>query len=126
MLFRSVDKSLTEDGLHYSDTVIKIQANILLNLQCNDKLPKVFPFNKTCCNRYPWPSTVHLFVLGLVVLSGPWLVYRTIVPGEAHLFLSARLSSQKCRPRQTIGHFGRAANASPGYPQRSNCLDIYS
>ena len=76
-----VDESLTEDGLHYSDAVIRVQANILFNLQCNNKLPKTFPFNKTCCNRYPWPSALHLIVLGLVVLSGPWLVYRTIVPG---------------------------------------------
>ena len=79
-----VDESLTEDGLHYSDAVIRAQANILLNLQCNNKLPKTFPFNKTCCNRYPWPSVLHLTVLGLVVLSGPWLVYRAVVPGEIH------------------------------------------
>ena len=79
-----VDESLTEDGLHYSDAVIRAQANILLNLQCNNKLPKTFPFNKTCCNRYPWPSALHLTVLGLVVFSGPWLVYRAVVPGEMH------------------------------------------
>lgn len=83
-----VDESLTEDGLHYSDAVIKIQANILLNLQCNDKLPKAFPFNKTCCNRYPWPSALHLLVLGFTVLSGPWLVYKAIVSGETQLLLS--------------------------------------
>ena len=79
------DESLTEDGLHYSDAVIKAQANILFNLHCNNKLSKTFPFNKTCCNRYPWPSAIHLTVLGLVVLSGPWLVYRTITPGDTLL-----------------------------------------
>jgi hypothetical protein len=80
-----IDESLTEDGLHYSDAVIRAQANILFNLQCNDKLPKTFPFNKTCCNRYPWPSALHLTVLGFVVLSGFWLVYRAVVPGgEMH------------------------------------------
>ena len=78
------DESLTEDGLHYSD-VIKAQANILFNLQCNNKLPKTFPFNKTCCNRYPWPSAIHLAVLGLVVLSGPWLVYRAILLGASEM-----------------------------------------
>ncbi|KAF8807317.1 O-acetyltransferase [Phlegmacium glaucopus] len=88
-----VDESLTEDGLHYSDTVIKIQANILLNLQCNDKLPKTFPFNKTCCNRYPWPSVLHLLVLGLVVLSGPWLIYRTVILDQGRL--SAVLAGQR-------------------------------
>jgi hypothetical protein len=79
-----IDESLTEDGLHYSDAVIRVQANILLNLHCNNKLPKTFPFNKTCCNRYPWPSAIHLSVLVLVVFSGPWLVYRAVVPGEMH------------------------------------------
>lgn len=79
-----VDESVTKDGLHYSDAVIKMQANILLNLHCNKKFPKTFPFSKTCCNRYPWPSSLHLIVLGLVVLSGPWLVYKTVVPRETH------------------------------------------
>ena len=79
-----LDESLTEDGLHYSDAVIRAQANILFNLQCNNKLSKTFPFNKTCCNSYPWPSAIQLTVLGLVVLSGPWLVYRAILPGEMH------------------------------------------
>ena len=77
-----LDESLTEDGLHYSDVVVGAQANILFNLQCNNKLPKTFPFNKTCCNRYPWPSAIHLIVLALIVLSGPWLVYRAAVLGE--------------------------------------------
>ena len=79
-----VDESLTEDGLHYSDAVVRVQANILLNLQCNDKLPKKYPFDKTCCNRYPWPSPLHLIVLALVVLSGPLLVYKTVVLGGTH------------------------------------------
>ena len=82
---KMVDASLTEDGLHYSDAVIRVQANILLNLQCNDKLPKVSPFNKTCCNRYPWPSALHSIILGLVVLLGPLVVYRAVVLGESHI-----------------------------------------
>ena len=122
-----VDESLTEDGLHYSDAVIRAQANILFNLQCNNKLPKTFPFNKTCCNRYPWPSAIHLAVLGLVVISGPWLVYRAVVPGE-HSFLIVplqSLTSVKSRSRQTICCSDKAANPSSGYHQWSNCLDIY-
>ena len=98
-----VDESLTEDGLHYSDAVIRVQANILFNLHCNNKLPKTFPFNKTCCNRYPWPSAIHLSVLVLVVLSGPWLVYRAVVPGELHSlivpFSLRSLTSENFRPR---------------------------
>ena len=123
-----IDESLTEDGLHYSDTVIKAQANILFNLQCNNKLPKTFPFNKTCCNRYPWPSAIHLTVLGLVVLSGPWLVYRAVVPGETHSFmvpLPTKSDFCKFRPRQTICLSHRAASSSSLYHQWSSCLDIY-
>ena len=123
-----LDESLTEDGLHYSDAVIRAQVNILFNLQCNNKLPKTFPFNKTCCNRYPWPSAIHLTVLGLVVLSGPWLFYRAVVRGEIHssiVPLSASLTSVKSRSRQTICRSDRAANPSSGYHQWSNCLDIY-
>ena len=38
----------TDDGLHFSEAVSKVQASILLNLRCNDVLPKKFPFDKTC------------------------------------------------------------------------------
>lgn len=125
-----VDETLTEDGLHYSDAVIRAQANILFNLQCNNKLPKTYPFNKTCCNRYPWPSAIHLTVLGLVVLSGPWLIYKAVVPGKMHSLLvplSLRsLTFEKSRPkRQTINCSDRTANPSSGYHQWSNRLDIY-
>lgn len=70
-----LDPSSTEDGLHFSDALIRIQANILLNLRCNDVLPKRFPLNKTCCRSYPWPSALHLIVLGLAVLWGPYIYF---------------------------------------------------
>lgn len=88
LVFNSMlDDSLTEDGLHYSDSVIKLQARILLNLHCNNILPKVFPMNKTCCNPYPSPSFLHAIVLALVILMGPLLAYRTLCAGKRHLFL---------------------------------------
>jgi hypothetical protein len=73
-----LDDSQTEDGLHFSDAVVKAQANILLNLRCNDILPKKFPFDKTCCRRYPWPSALHLLVLLMATLCAPvvWFLSR--------------------------------------------------
>jgi hypothetical protein len=55
---KMLDESLTEDGVHFSESLIKIQANLLLNLRCNDVLPKKSPYNKSRCNRYPRNSTL--------------------------------------------------------------------
>ncbi|EPQ60594.1 Cas1p-domain-containing protein [Gloeophyllum trabeum ATCC 11539] len=67
-----LDPSRTDDGLHFSDDVVNIQAHILLNSRCNDVLPKRFPFDKTCCRRYPWPSALYLVFLSVVFLLGPY------------------------------------------------------
>lgn len=77
-----LDPSQTEDGLHFSDKVIRAQANVLLNLRCNGALPKKYPFNKTCCNRYPVPSLVHALVLFLVLAWGPYTWFRTRKSGS--------------------------------------------
>ncbi|KAI0931847.1 hypothetical protein AcV5_004766 [Taiwanofungus camphoratus] len=66
-----LDPSQTEDGLHFSNTLVSMQANILLNLVCNDVLPKTSPMDKTCCRRYPVPSPLHSIVLTLAFLWGP-------------------------------------------------------
>ncbi|KAF9455114.1 O-acetyltransferase [Macrolepiota fuliginosa MF-IS2] len=78
-----LDPSQTEDGLHFSDQVIKAQANVLLNLRCNDALPKVYPYSQTCCNRYPVPSPVHALVLLLVLLWGPYSWFRVRKSGTS-------------------------------------------
>ncbi|KAI6047704.1 10 TM acyl transferase domain found in Cas1p-domain-containing protein [Pisolithus marmoratus] len=62
-----LDDSQTEDGLHFSDTVIKTQANILLNLRCNNEWPSIPPMDKTCCRAYPWPSAIQFIVLTIIV-----------------------------------------------------------
>ncbi|KAF9481030.1 Cas1p-domain-containing protein [Pholiota conissans] len=80
-----LDDSLTEDGLHYSDSVVTIQARILLNFRCNDILPKTFPMNKTCCNRYPTTSILQAMFLGTVILLGPVLAFRGIRAGSTRL-----------------------------------------
>jgi hypothetical protein len=67
--------SQTEDGLHYSTTVVTAQAQVLLNLRCNDVMPKTFPHDKTCCAKYPNPSLVQILFLAVLVLFGPFAVW---------------------------------------------------
>ncbi|BGP52441.1 hypothetical protein JCM10450v2_008419 [Rhodotorula kratochvilovae] len=65
----------TADGLHFSDTVSKVQASILLNLRCNDALPKKFPFDKTCCFQYPSPNWVQAALLVILLAYAPLGLY---------------------------------------------------
>lgn len=67
--------SQTEDGLHYSSTIATAQAQLLLNLRCNDVMPKTFPYNKTCCAKYPNPSLIQIAFLAALVLFGPWAIW---------------------------------------------------
>ena len=61
----------TPDGMHFDAAITKTQANILLNLRCNDVLPKKFTFDKTCCNQYPAPNWVQGIVILVVLVWGP-------------------------------------------------------
>lgn len=88
-----LDAEQTEDGLHFSDQVIKAQANVLLNLRCNGALPRTYPLNKTCCNQYPMPSFVHAFTLVLVLVWGPYSWLR------AHRTGMCFVSSAPCESR---------------------------
>lgn len=70
-----LDNSQTKDGLHFSKPVVRAQANVLLNFHCNNEVPKHFPFDKTCCRSYPWPSLLQTIVCAALILWGPitWL-----------------------------------------------------
>lgn len=74
--------SQTDDGLHFSDPLVKLQATILLNLRCNNVLSKTFPLNKTCCSVYPSPSVLQLLILGIAVLWGPGLYFLSYQQGK--------------------------------------------
>ncbi|CAK5264549.1 unnamed protein product [Mycena citricolor] len=65
----------TVDGIHFSDSLVKTQANILLNLRCNNELPKLPPMDKTCCRSYPNPVPVQALILGTILLWGPVALY---------------------------------------------------
>ncbi|KAG0000026.1 hypothetical protein BGZ65_004702 [Modicella reniformis] len=71
--------SETNDGLHYAEAVVSMEADILLNFVCNKKLPKVAPMHTTCCYDYPsnhWFQTLMLAVFlvwlpaGYIIQSG--------------------------------------------------------
>lgn len=80
---KMLDESETEDGLHFSDSVIGAQANMLLNHRCNRHLPQLFPFDTTCCKPYPYLQLINSLVLAVIILAGPvaWLLVRT--PGKS-------------------------------------------
>ena len=85
---KMLHESLTDDGLHFSDGLVRTQAQVLVNLHCNDIMPKVFPYSKTCCNRYPWPSFPHLIFLAFAFTLGPYIAYRTFSSCESSFFVT--------------------------------------
>lgn len=105
LVFNSMlDPSRTEDGLHYSDEIVKLQANILLNLRCNDVLPKRFPLDKTCCRRYPWPSALQLLILGFVILWGPYTWFLAYRLGQSIRSSRRSFSDSIIQGKETTAH----------------------
>ncbi|KAG5653580.1 hypothetical protein H0H81_012087 [Sphagnurus paluster] len=69
-----LDPSQTEDGLHFSASVVKTQANILLNLRCNDVMPKQYYLS--WANEVQGPAVVFSIGIALIFLAdrtGLWL-----------------------------------------------------
>lgn len=83
-----------DEGLHLVNSVTSAQAQVLLNLRCNDHLPKKFPFDSTCCFRYPAPNYIqilfYLFALIIVPILYHYkpaeLVKRNYIPSEKNLY----------------------------------------
>ena len=75
LLTAAPEDTHVEDGLHLVDKVTNAQAQLLLNLRCNDNLPKKFPFDNTCCSKYPPPNYQQLLFLVIVLFVIP-IVYR--------------------------------------------------
>jgi N-acetylneuraminate 9-O-acetyltransferase len=59
------------DGLHLVNKVTAAQAQVLINLRCNDHLDKKFPFDTTCCMKYPVPNFIQLCFFAVVLLVLP-------------------------------------------------------
>ena len=81
-----------KEGLHLVDEVTSTQAQLLINLRCNDNRPKSFPFDSTCCYKYP-PNyqELALFALVLVLISIVYylksldILHKSYVPSESVL-----------------------------------------
>ncbi|KAM0284430.1 hypothetical protein ACHAQH_002006 [Verticillium albo-atrum] len=65
-----------DDGFHVLDRVADWRLNIVLNARCNAGLARSgSPRNKiTCCVPYSSPTRVQSLLLGLSLLSLPWLL----------------------------------------------------
>lgn len=121
---KMLDSTETEDGLHFSDKLVKIQANILLNLRCNDGLPKIFPLDKTCCRAYPRPSSLQIIILAVAILWGPYTMFSAYQSGQPSYSLlpsHPNLCNRPDNPRRAIDH-GRANTCSS--VQCCDCFDL--
>lgn len=61
----------TSDGVHYGPAIVSTQVNLMLNLRCNDEMPKKFPFEKTCCAQYPAPNWMQTSIILFALIWGP-------------------------------------------------------
>jgi N-acetylneuraminate 9-O-acetyltransferase len=64
-----------EEGLHLVHKVTAAQAQVLINIRCNDHLEKKFPYDKTCCFKYPLPNSIQIMFFALVLLVFPVLYH---------------------------------------------------
>lgn len=65
--------NVTDDGLHFKQTVTSLQAQIALNYRCNDELNKKFPMGTTCCFTYPrsrWYQNILILLFLIWVPTG--------------------------------------------------------
>ena len=83
-----------QEGLHLVDKVTSAQAQLLLNLRCNDILPKKFPFDSTCCSKYPLPNYQQLTLLrhrspchssSYIQFTSVDLLHKSYIPSESVL-----------------------------------------
>ncbi|CAO3647776.1 unnamed protein product [Cunninghamella echinulata] len=76
---------MTEDGLHYNSVLSTAQVQLALNYRCNDVQPKHFPYDTTCCFRYPrprWYQNIFFIIFLVLVPLGFYFSSLDMVPTE--------------------------------------------
>jgi N-acetylneuraminate 9-O-acetyltransferase len=93
MLTAHPNDTHVDDGPHLVPAVTAAQAQVLMNLRCNDGLSKSFPFDHTCCFKYPVPNYLQfLFFASILVVSVLYhfksqdQLYKSDIPSEAVLY----------------------------------------
>ncbi|KAK9476912.1 10 TM acyl transferase domain found in Cas1p-domain-containing protein [Lipomyces japonicus] len=68
-----------ESGIHAVASVSKAKANVLLNMRCNLQVTQAngYPFDKTCCFKYPLPNFVQWVFLIVTCLVVPLLYLKS-------------------------------------------------
>ncbi|KAK9464117.1 10 TM acyl transferase domain found in Cas1p-domain-containing protein [Lipomyces oligophaga] len=70
----TIPSSFDESGIHSTEAVARAKANLLINMRCNQKIMAEtgYPFNKTCCYRYPLPNLSQVLILAfcLIIIPG--------------------------------------------------------
>lgn len=61
----------TADGVHYDPAIVVTSLNMMLNIRCNDAMPKKFPFDKTCCMQYPAPNWLQTVIIVIALVWAP-------------------------------------------------------
>ncbi|KAK9325001.1 10 TM acyl transferase domain found in Cas1p-domain-containing protein [Lipomyces orientalis] len=68
-----------DSGIHATQAVAKAKADLLLNMRCNQQVMEAtgYPYDKTCCYKYPGPNFTQLAILLLTVIVMPALYVKS-------------------------------------------------
>lgn len=62
------EDSFSSTGLLFAPSLANLQADILLNIRCNNKISDHFPFGNTCCLNYSSPTGLWFFIVAILFI----------------------------------------------------------
>lgn len=68
------EKAVGPDGMQILPTVADRQIDVLLNMRCNAVLSHHYPFDKTCCIKYPAPNYIQSSLIILIMTVLPFFL----------------------------------------------------